>query len=304
MGCSRGIHESARAGDTASIAAVLKKQPELVNARDDAGWTPLHVAVDSGKREVVEVLLAAHADVNATNPAGYTALHLAVSQGNKEIVALLLANQADVNAKENSGTTPLYFATAHGQREIAEILQMHGASGAFDPLVHEIVVAAAGGDVEKVKALINKHPELVRASSPDGMTPLHHAAVNHRADTAALLLANGADVNAKDISSSTPLLWAATTHKKELVEILIANSADVNAKNKNGTTPLHWAAGGGLKETVMLLLDRGADIDAKDGKGRTPPQVAKESAARGNGGRTEVIEILNRRAVISSVGQQ
>jgi serine/threonine-protein phosphatase 6 regulatory ankyrin repeat subunit B len=296
MGCSREIHESTRKGNAASVEALLKKHPELVNNRDADGWTPLQIAADCGKSEVAEILLAAHADVNAANPAGYTALHLAVSEGHKGIVALLLTNKVDVNAKENSGMTPLYFATAHKQEEIAELLRKHGATGAFDPLVDKIVLAASDGDVESVKVLIKEHPDLINASSPDGMTPLHHAAVNHRIETVAFLLANHADLNAKDISGCTPLFFAATTYKRGIVELMIAHHADVNAKSKNGATPLHGAASGGLKETVMLLLDHGADVNAKDNKGKTPILRARESAAMGSGGRTEIIELLQKRS--------
>ena len=240
VGCSRKIHESARTGNAASVKALLKKQPGLVNNKDADGWTPLQIAADCGRREVVEVLLAAHADVNVANPAGYTALHLAVSESHKEIVALLLANQADVNAKENSGMTPLYFATMRGEKEIAELLKKHGASGAFDPIIHQMLVASGNGDIEKVRALINEHPELPNAASPASKTtPLHQAAVNHRTEMVAFLLTSHADVNAKDDSGITPLHFAATTYTPGLVKLLIANNADVNAKAKNGITPLH-----------------------------------------------------------------
>jgi ankyrin repeat protein len=49
-------------------------------------------------------------------------------------------------------------------------------------------------------------------------------------------------VNAKDDGGGTPLHFAVT---KEIAELLIAEGADVNAKGDvNGSTPLHQAAYG------------------------------------------------------------
>jgi ankyrin repeat protein len=78
----------------------------------------------------------------------------------------------------------------------------------------------------------------------------------------ALLIANGADVNAKRVSGSTPLHNAANNVYKEVVELLIDNGADVNAKDMNGMTPLHVAAYGGAREHFELLIAKGADVNA------------------------------------------
>jgi ankyrin repeat protein len=62
-------------------------------------------------------------------------------------------------------------------------------------------------------------------------------------------LAAGVDVNAKlDPLGTTPLHHAAGWGHKDIVELLIAEGADVNAKDDDGGTPLHEAAGGGYKE--------------------------------------------------------
>jgi len=56
----------------------------------------------------------------------------------------------------------------------------------------------------------------------------------------------------------TPLHWAAAMGRKEIVVLLIAKGADVNAKTKAGRTPLHAAQKNGHTEIVELLRSHGA----------------------------------------------
>jgi len=62
-------------------------------------------------------------------------------------------------------------------------------------------------------------------------------------------LAAGTDVDAKDMNGETPLTWAAYSGHKEIAELLLAKGADVNAKSKRGT-PLSNAVKSGDKEIV------------------------------------------------------
>jgi len=91
---------------------------------------------------------------------------------------------------------------------------------------------------------------------------------------AELLLANKADVNAKNLQNETPLNVAAFTGQTDVAELLIGNRADVNNKNKMGDTPLHWAAANGKKDFVDLLLANRATVNAENNSGVTPLDCA------------------------------
>ena len=81
-------------------------------------------------------------------------------------------------------------------------------------------------------------------------------------------IAAGTDVNARDDRTGwTPLHLATIYDHKEIAELLIANGAEVNAKNDGGFTPLHAAALNGHKGIAELLIEKGANVNAKDGIG-------------------------------------
>ena len=60
-------------------------------------------------------------------------------------------------------------------------------------------------------------------------------------------------------SRRTTLHWAkgASTGTKEVTELLIAKGADVNAKDQDDETPLDWAIHGKLTEIADLLRKHG-----------------------------------------------
>ena len=83
------------------------------------------------------------------------------------------------------------------------------------------------------------------------------------------LIDKGADVNAKSgITRATPLHYSRT---KEIAELLIAKGADINAKDYTGGTLLHAARSG---EIVELLINKGADQNARNENGKTPLDLA------------------------------
>ncbi|KAH9898118.1 ankyrin [Cubamyces lactineus] len=80
----------ALSGDAQGLVSYLEKDAEVdVNARDENGYTPLHLAADRGHVEVVKVLLSRGADPAIKDEDEYTAKELAEIAGHDDIVDLL-----------------------------------------------------------------------------------------------------------------------------------------------------------------------------------------------------------------------
>ncbi len=223
------LQVAARAGDLQKVKTLLQGDPTLLSRQYDFDLTPLISAAANGHKDVVEFLLANHADINAADSFGLTALSHAVQQDNKEMAELLLANKADINARGKNGETPLYAAFFIWHKDMALLLLAHGA----DPNI----------------------------AGANGQTPLHRAASWIRPDQAELLLAHGADVNARDKDGNTPLYDAISAGARDdIAQVLLAHGADPTIKGHDGRTPREIALQKGDKDMAGILSNPGATL--------------------------------------------
>ena len=155
-----------RSGDAAQVAAVIAQHPQLKTQLNQAlpggdfGATPLLAAVQTGNREVIDVLLNAGADIN-----------------------------------QRSHWWAGGFGVLDNDGGLAPYLIERGA-------VVDAYAAARLGMLERLKTLIADDPAVVHMRGGDGQTPLHVAS---SIEIAELLLAHGADIDARDVDhESTP----------------------------------------------------------------------------------------------------
>lgn len=124
----RHIHEYAKTGDVAAVAADLAEYPGDLNLPDDAGLTPLHLAALHCHTNVMALLLSKGADINRKAKDEITPLHVAAQEGCADAVSLMLEKGAEINARDSQGRTPLKRAELWHQNAVAELLRQHGGT--------------------------------------------------------------------------------------------------------------------------------------------------------------------------------
>lgn len=144
---------------------------------------------------------------------------------------------------------------------------------------YDLFEEVKAGNVDNVKLLVAfctdiNDTNLVPTTFIEGVTLLHCAASYGYTDIVCILIATGADINAKDKNGWTPLHYSTNNGPIDTVQVLLDGGADVNAKNNDGETPLLRAAGTGRNDIVELLLIVGAAINVQDNNGLTPQKRA------------------------------
>ncbi len=203
------------------------------------------------------------------------ALFAAIAQGDAESVAALLGRSPELANAHADGISPLRAAAYAGHRELVEPLRAIGATpDAFD--------AAAIGDIECLRELLERDPDAVGALAGDGFSALHLAAWFGQVGAAELLLAKGADVEsvAANGTDLRPLHSAAAGGHEVIVHLLLDRGADIEAAQSGGVRPIHSAAHRDDAAMVRLLLDRGADPSAATDDGRTAAELTNDPAVR------------------------
>ena len=244
------IYRAAELGKIEAVKQYLDSGGD-VNVKSNSGMTPLHHAAYRENKEVIELLIAKGASLNAKDVAGRTPLNVAIRYNRTEAAALLrihggktsdwlnaddsihnaasaghieavqkhLSNGVNVNSQTKKCFTPLDIAIRRKHPETADLLRTHGGKSGAEYSIH---VAAELGDIEAVKEHLNAGID-VDASDQAKKTPLPHAAADGHKEIAELLIAKGADVNAKSSNDSlllTPLDAAIKSKQTETADLL------------------------------------------------------------------------------------
>ena len=251
-----------------------------VNARDDAGRTPLHWAAESISREdVIEILLAAGADAKARDDAGRTALFGVVNNMDPAVLRALLAAGADPTARADSRRhTP-----AWGSRVQCESGRARSATG------------GGGRTLKRGMDLVTRHctarPEHKREPRLYSTRCWRPGPTRRRVLIAAphpcmgqprpmrirpcskRYWRRGADLEARDGFGYTPLHSAAEHNANPAVlDVLLAAGADLMAQNNDGYMPLFRAGNNdnpAVLEALIVALAAGGNVGARNRWGQT-----------------------------------
>jgi ankyrin repeat protein len=144
-------------------------------------------------------------------------------------------------------------------------------------MTSELFDAVRRRDHGLVRRLVDEGADVSERNPGYRRTALHYAAMEADGDMVAILLAAGADVDARDEHDMTPLLSTPSNRTRARAAVaaaLLAAGAKPDLVSDEGWTALHYAAFEGADDVAKVLLDAGADPNVTDHAGVTPLHVA------------------------------
>jgi ankyrin repeat protein len=287
-----------RDGETGKVRAALAAAPALANAIGPHPYwggrpQPLHVAIETKRRDMFDLLLAAGAEVNGRNE-GYdlwSPLMLTFSRDREDMREELIRRGARIGLveallmKDDALTGELL---ARGLPDLApnrgSILAFARTPDAIDAL---LALGAPAGMADRWGAT---PIEAMSRSGPDGRVLVRHMMLRGivaRPQEFARLgdqetLAMLVDADPAVARSEAVMMAAVDFGHHDLARWLLAKGADPMARSnaETGHSALHSAAWNGDLEMARLLVEAGADPAARDARhDGTPQGWAQTSAA-------------------------
>ena len=226
----------------------MKECQCIINAQDNNGLTPLHMACTRGNREAVDILLQAKdIEVNIIDIRNaHAVLHDACILGDDWIVEKLLQKGANILLPNDDGMLPLHLACQEGHSEVAKLILQHATSS------HDV----PQDDEEKRHTVATTHLAATNV-------------ITQQAGAPSQLLLSTLDI--KDNTNNTPLHYACDSGAADIVKVLIKHKATTSLFNIDGLTPMHIAARHGFTDIAEILLKSDTNnITLLDNKQQTP----------------------------------
>ena len=206
------------------------------------------------------------------------------------LLELLLESGADPNAAGPDGRPPDRIATAAAKPELVELLRRYGA---HDQVTagDRFLAACLRGDRSSAERQLADEPELLARLTDDERAAIVRAAEQGNTAAVALMLSVGLPLETRGENGGTALHAAAYSGSADVVQLLLAQGADIEARDTAwNSTPLVWAAVGSGERpatdpaadwlgTARILLAAGASTDditlAPDDPKPPSPEVAE-----------------------------
>ena len=246
-------------------ARILIRHDADVNislSKDDP-LTALHLAVDGGNAELVQMLLEAGAVVETlVDDDGETALSLAIEKNDIDLITILIQAGADVDSCLIDNTAAMDWAEWNSSSKVYQLL-CYESKEDYSQYKRDDIVSAASQGPEFLLDYLNVPGQDIMSDHLERALQ-YELAKDGSQNAIMALLAIGVDPDADPHSSwaQYPLVSAVENEDIDLVKILLEAGADANIV----PDILEKAATHSNPEFLRLLLDHGADIQTYGGR--------------------------------------
>jgi len=275
------IHQATFDGLIEKVERMVEQGAD-VNARDNVGRTPLHIAAAENHTLDMRVLFNLGADLNAKDGQGRTPMMYAAADGKADAVTLLVSQQANVQLEDEDGMRAYDWARSSGNNQLTSFLGLitkdrnkflrKGKNR--DQQKEEVKEQRIEKELEKrIEKIIQKEEQKETFHINENSTHLKQFNIEEKKlelieaiksgsiSKCRELLRGGSSANDSDDTGQTPLMIATRTNQLTIVKLLIEQGADVNKSSVAGLTALHYAALENRAEIAKILLRNNANID-------------------------------------------
>ncbi|EOY12421.1 Ankyrin repeat family protein, putative [Theobroma cacao] len=281
------LHVAAKAGRHDIVESLMDSKTDksglcLGWIRDNSGNTPLHGAVRNEHSKVVKAFAKKDPlSLRWLNDAGESPLSIAIDMRFTKLAATIIdLNKSTLDYRGNDDQTPLHCAVI--RQDFGELLK----DSPFTTLLHSPLRNIVNPTIflcffllDIMTEIINLKKDLVGEQDGRGRTPLHYAAaLGHQKMVEVLINENPWVAYKKDKNQKIPLHLAAGNGKTRLIEALLQPCPEtIEIVDKMQQNILHIAAKNGNVDAVsyILKLPEMEDlVNSPDKDGNTPLHLA------------------------------
>lgn len=293
------LHDAIARKDLDGVTRIIRASSDCVNAKNDRGRTPLHVAAQNGQNDMVKLLISKGAEVDARSGWKYTPLTLAAESAHRDVVLTLIDSGADLGAVTKEGFTPLHKAVQKERKtaqDILAILMIRGAKcNALDKEgLTPLQGAVLSGKLSNARVLcvFRADPYFKNTDGKDAFDYARTLEKDVRDEMTEILskwekcgkqmrkiLPQLSQFIKKEgqIDASAMLSWASREGHTLLVEFILNFMAKdtpeiIESEGlKKGWKPIHHAAWAGQSNVAEILVAHGSDVNARTGTQKWTP---------------------------------
>ncbi|XP_072346776.1 ankyrin repeat and death domain-containing protein 1A-like isoform X3 [Scyliorhinus torazame] len=256
------------------LLQILVNAGAKVTATNWIGQSLHHCAAQQGHLNIINYTMDDLEEVPLDRPDqhGKTPILLAAENGRLDMVIHLRALDCDHQIKDKEGNGIGHLAARQGHVHVLENLMDVIFTEARNQDGQRVLhLAAEGGHLDCVKLLLDNHSQ-INVLCNQNLNALHYAVRQGHQDVCRLLVEEGIDVNA--VGKSASLHLAVKHNFAQIVKLLVDAGCDINIGDHRQQSALHLAVEKRQLAIVEMLLKNNINLQLQDKQGKTALDLA------------------------------